>query len=92
MVTIVQVPIEVETQPTASEITSGQTLANSTISGGEVVEIRDNTHTVAGTWAWEDDTTVVDATGSYTAIFTPSNTDKYPSNLTTQLVVEIATV
>ena len=92
MVMVVQVPIEVETQPTASEITSGQTLANSAISGGEVVEIRDNTHTVAGTWAWENDTTVVDATGSYTAIFTPSNTAKYPGNLTTQLVVEVATV
>ena len=89
MVTVVQVPIEVETQPAASEITSGQTLANSAISGGSVVEIRNATHTVTGSWSWINDTTVVDETGSYEAKFTPDNTSKYPSDLTTNLIVEV---
>lgn len=89
MVTVVQVPIQIQSQPTASEITSGQTLANSAISGGSVVEIRDATHTVTGSWSWVNGTTVVDETGSYEAKFTPDNTSKYPSDLTTDLIVEV---
>lgn len=91
MVTVVQVPIEVQTQPVASEITSGQTLENSALSGGSVVEVRDNQNTVAGTWSWVDDSTVVNETGAYEAQFTPSNTAKYPSTLTTQVIVEVNT-
>ena len=61
--------LTVDTLPTASSVTVGETLAQSTLSSG-VVKYGDTT--VAGTWAWTDDTTVVSASGSFEATFTPT--------------------
>lgn len=61
--------LTIDTLPTASSVTVGDTLAQSTLSSG-VVKYGDAT--VAGTWAWTDDTTVVSASGSFEATFTPT--------------------
>ena len=59
--------------PTASPITYGQTLAASTLSGGEV--------SVEGTFAWKNPTTAPQVSDSnsteYEVIFTPTDTDRY---------------
>ena len=75
----------VVTNPTASAINYGQTLADSILSGGLAsVEGNDD---VAGTFSWADaDTAPVVAdsdTTSYAVIFTPVDTDNYNSTRTT---------
>lgn len=63
--------------PTASAVTYGQTLADSTLTGGTAVDI--NGTTLAGTWVWVDSTASVGNAGSHTfkAKFTPSNAPNY---------------
>ena len=62
----------VTTLPTASVITYGQTLADSTLGTGSV--------SVAGSWAWLDSTIAPNAgSASQTAVFTPTDTTNYNS-------------
>ena len=74
----------ITTLPTASAITYGQTLENSTLWGGEA---KFNSSTVAGTFAWETPSTepaVADSsTTGYTVTFTPSDTATYASTTCT---------
>ena len=68
------------TAPTASAITYGQKLSDSTLSGGKMVfgDVE-----VAGTFTWKDATVkpvVADSqTTEYLVVFTPSDTASYPS-------------
>ena len=71
--------------PTASAITAGQALSNSTISGGTVTPS-------GGTWDWSNpgNTDTVEGTNSYAAVYTPALADQgnYFS-LTTDLSVTV---
>lgn len=60
----------------ATAVNVGQTLADSTLSGTFKVSAEDGTE-VAGSLAWTDDTTVVNATGDFGWTFTPADTDSY---------------
>ena len=68
----------IETIPTASAITYGQKLADSTLTGG-VVKLGDTT--VAGTFAWKNTETkpaVSDSNATeYDVVFTPTDSDNY---------------
>ena len=68
----------IETIPTASAITYGQKLANSTLTGG-VAKLGDTT--VAGTFAWKNTETkpaVSDSNATeYDVVFTPTDADNY---------------
>lgn len=68
----------IETLPTASAITYGQKLADSTLTGG-TAKLGDNI--VAGTFAWKNPETkpaVSDSeTTEYDVVFTPTDTDNY---------------
>lgn len=68
-VVITKGTLTVDTLPTATNVTVGDTLAQSTLSSG-VVKYGETT--VAGSWAWSDDTTVVSTSGSFEATFTPT--------------------
>lgn len=63
--------------PTAAELTYGQTLADSTLTGGKAVN-PNTQEEVAGTWSWADDTVkpTVDNQG-YQVVFTPNDTANY---------------
>lgn len=63
--------------PTAAELTYGQTLADSTLTGGKAVN-PNTQEEVAGTWSWADDTVkpTVDNQG-YQVVFTPEDTANY---------------
>ena len=63
--------------PTAAELTYGQTLAESTLTGGKAVN-PNTQEAVAGTWSWADDTVkpTVDNQG-YQVVFTPEDTANY---------------
>jgi hypothetical protein len=71
--------------PTASAITAGEALSNSTISGGTVTPS-------GGTWAWSDpgNTNMVEGTNSYAAVYTPALADQGNYlNLTNDLTVVV---
>ncbi len=78
------------TAPNASAITYGQTLASSTLTGGTAMN---GTVTVAGSFAWVDNTIAPNAgTQSYNVVFTPTDTANYNSNtVLTTVVVNKAT-
>lgn len=58
------------TPPTASAITYGDTLSDSTLTGGSA--------SVPGSFAWEDDSVKPNAgTASYKVVFTPDDTNNY---------------
>ena len=63
--------------PTASELTYGQTLADSALTGGKAVN-PNTQEEVEGTWSWADDTVkpTVDNQG-YQVVFTPNDTANY---------------
>ncbi len=67
----------IETAPTAAAITYGKTLADATLTGGSVQYSSEDDTAVAGTFAWEVDTTkpaVTDSnTTAYKVVFTPEN-------------------
>ncbi len=76
------------TSPTASVLTYGQTLSESTLSGGATQYSSDSSvagynQAVAGAFSWSSDTAEVTPTVSdsdstaYTVIFTPTDTDNY---------------
>lgn len=87
-VTVVKVPLEMQEQPTTTEIQSGETLNDSAIEGGIVTDFRDEELEIDGEWAWNNPAEVVNATGSYAATFTPTNLDKYET-LTVLLPVTV---
>jgi hypothetical protein len=69
-VTVNKAAPTVSAWPTASNITSGQTLASSTLSGG--------TASVPGSYAWTTPSTVpAQGTSSQSVTFTPTNTTDY---------------
>ena len=70
--------------PVASAIAEGETLAQSTLTGGELqAKIKGNNTTVAGTFSWNDDSTMVKAADSenteFDVIFTPTDTKNFES-------------
>ena len=69
-------PTMVSIAPTASPITSGQTLASSTISGGTAVSTITNA-TVSGAFAFTTPSTAPTATGLQSVSFTPADTNDY---------------
>jgi len=69
-------PTMVSIAPTASPITSGQTLISSMISGGTVVSTITNA-TVQGTFAFTTLSTAPTATGLQSVTFTPMDTNDY---------------
>ncbi|MBQ1546244.1 MAG: hypothetical protein IIZ59_01785, partial [Clostridia bacterium] len=76
----------ITTVPTATGITYGQSLADSTLNGG--------TASVSGTFAWEDSTiepTVSDSNNTeYTVVFTPSDTNYNTSTCNVKVTVNKA--
>ena len=79
--TVAKANSTITTPPTASAITYGQTLANSTLTGGVT--------TPAGTLAWTDDTTaptVEDSGTEYGVTFTPDDANNYNTATTTVAV------
>ncbi|MCD7863384.1 MAG: hypothetical protein LUG61_07715 [Lachnospiraceae bacterium] len=96
-VTVAKAMPVITTAPTASGITYGQTLSESTLSGGAAQYSNDNgvtgySATVAGSFAWSDTsaTTTPDVSDSnseeYEVIFTPSDTNNYDTVTTTVTV------
>ena len=70
--------------PVASAIADGETLAQSTLTGGELqAKIKGSNTTIAGTFSWDDDSTVVTAADSesteFDVIFTPTDTKNFES-------------
>lgn len=92
---IVKATPSVATIPTAETLINGQTLSESELSGGEVVILLvsspDSYKTVAteieGTWSWANPETVIDESGTYEAIFTPTNQNI--NSVSTQISVDI---
>lgn len=70
---------------TASTIEAGQTLSASILSGGKAtVTTGDKTIEIAGTFAWEDPTTVAkEGEQSYPVVFTPADLSTYSAAKTT---------
>jgi len=78
-----KLPSSVMTNPTASDITYGDSLADSVLSGG--------IGNYAGDFAWEDPTIVPEVgTHTYTVIFTPENPSYEPSSTTVTVKVNPA--
>ena len=69
--------VEVSTEPNASAITYGQTLASSDLTGGKAVDLGTSTE-VEGTFAWKDNSikpVVSDSNATeYDVVFTPTDT------------------
>jgi hypothetical protein len=83
--TIAKATPTITVAPTASAITAGEALSNSTISGGTVTPS-------GGTWAWSDpgNTNMVEGTNSYAAVYTPALADQGNYlNLTNDLTVVV---
>jgi len=59
------------TPPTATSVSAGQTLATSTLSGGRVDGV--GGAEISGTWAWLDDTHIINENGSFAARFIPTS-------------------
>ena len=75
-VTVGKITPSITTQPTATALTSGQTLASSTLSGGAA--------SVAGGFAWTTPSTAPPVgTANYAVTFTPSDTTHYATASTT---------
>ncbi|MFR1310219.1 MAG: hypothetical protein ACLSCO_15960, partial [Gallintestinimicrobium sp.] len=74
------------TEPTAAEITWGESLADSALSGGAVQHSVSGT-AVSGSFAWKDATVKPNVADSnqtaYTVVFTPDDTDNYEITETT---------
>lgn len=92
---ITEATATVSQNPVASEITTGHTLGESVISGGAVsamlVTSADSTSAslteIEGTWAWSEPSQVVSGSGTYEAIFTPSDANISP--VTEMIEVEV---
>jgi hypothetical protein len=75
---IVKASPSVSVSPTASDITYGDTLSLSSLSGGTMTNPVTG-DTVSGTWSWKDGTQTPHASSSttFTAVFTPEDTTGY---------------
>jgi hypothetical protein len=84
--TIAQAATSITENPTAGEITYGQTLANSTLTGGEA--------SVAGGFAWKDSTIAPAVSDSqkteYDVVFTPTDGNYGPAECKVKLTVNKA--
>lgn len=66
----------VSVKPTVSEISYGQSLSESTFSGGKIMGA--NGAEITGTWSWSDSTANPTAgTHEYEAVFTPTDASNY---------------
>ncbi len=83
----------INTAPTAAEITYGQKLSDSTLTGG-VAKAADSEDTVAGRFAWKEPDLVPNASdsGKYDVVFTPTNTDYAESTCKVTIKVNKKTV
>ena len=84
---------EISTAPTATDITYGQKLSESTLSGG-VVNVDGSEERVAGTFAWKEPDLVPNASdsGEYEVEFTPANTNYAKSTCQVTIKVNKKTV
>ena len=76
--------------PVAGDITYGQTLSASTLTGGSVQDSKGNT--VAGSFAWQTATTVPNAGSAqnFIVVFTPDENAAWYNTLTTSVAVNVA--
>ncbi len=92
--TIAKPEITITTAPAAGEITYGQTLEDSTLTGGAVSEKNDSRVSVEGTFAWKDLTVVPTVSDSqkteYDVVFTPKNTNYATAECKVKLTVNKA--
>lgn len=65
---------ECVTVPTATAVTTGETLLASTLTGGSVIV---NGASVPGGFSWKDNTKEVETPGTYDIIFTPTDQQNY---------------
>ncbi|MBP3279030.1 MAG: hypothetical protein J6M44_08770 [Butyrivibrio sp.] len=86
MLTVNPISTEISTAPTAAEITYGQKLFESKLSGGVA--------TVAGTFAWKEPDLVPNASdnGEYDVVFTPTDTNYGKSTCKVTIKVNKKTV
>ena len=76
--------------PVAGDITYGQTLSASTLTGGSVQDSKGNT--VAGSFSWQTATTAPNAgdNQNFTVVFTPKENAAWYNTLTTSVAVNVA--
>lgn len=72
--------------PTATDLTVGQTLADSTLSGGIITGV--NKETVSGTFSWKYPDTAPEYSGDQIAVFTPDTVNYSPVEITVPVVVD----
>ena len=70
-------PTENADKKTTARVRRGRTLAEATVTNGELFGI-DGTTTLEGTFAWVDDTKVMNANGTEQMTFTPNNKNYVP--------------
>ena len=80
VLTVAKANPNITAAPTASDITSGQALSSSILSGG--------TASVAGSFGWTSPSTVPTGTGSFSVTFTPSDAANY-NTATTDVSVTV---
>ena len=79
-VVVSKATLHLATTPSSSVITYGQTLNDSSLSGGEVWLDSTNSTEVAGTWKWAESTILPKAgIANYTVVFTPNDASNYNS-------------
>ncbi|PWL77259.1 MAG: hypothetical protein DBY24_08990 [Prevotellaceae bacterium] len=67
-------PTENPTKKTTARVVRGRTLADATVTNGEILGV-DSTTPLTGTFAWVDSTKVMSADGTEQMVFTPDNTN-----------------
>ena len=80
VLTVAKATPSISVAPTASAITSGQSLSSSTLSGG--------TGSVAGSFAWTSPSTAPSSSGSFSVTFTPTDSANY-NTATTNVSVTV---
>lgn len=70
-------PTENSEKKTTAQVIKGKTLADATVTNGEIFAI-DNTTLLIGTFAWVDSSKVMSADGTEQMVFTPDNTNYAP--------------
>lgn len=70
-------PTENPAKKTTARVIKGKTLADATVTNGEIFAI-DNTTILTGTFAWVDSSKVMGADGTEQMVFTPDNTNYAP--------------
>ncbi|MGM9619043.1 MAG: S-layer homology domain-containing protein [Oscillospiraceae bacterium] len=70
-------PIENPAKKTTARVIKGKTLADATVTNGEILAL-DGTTVLTGTFAWIDSTKVMSAGGTEQMVFTPESTNYAP--------------